>query len=348
MEIGLLIYPKAAFFVYGVKMSQKDKIEIPDQVGNENRGEIVLYQPEGEVRLEVRVENETVWLTANQMARLFNRDEKTLRKHINNVFSEEVEKDNNTHFLRVDGVKQPVAFYSLDVIISVGYRVKSASGVKFRRWANQVLKEFMLKGYAINQRKIATDLQIVDRLHEQRQLIEGQGVEIAELRNTTEKRLGEQDSRLSAVEQRIDFFVNAAQTPTGGILATGTRFDGFVLISDLVKRAKKSVVFIDPYATIEVLKFAAMRAKGVSAKIYSSRITPEFKAAADLHKKQYPELELKTMRTIHDRFLLVDDTVYHFGASFKDMGNEMTAFSVLDFVTPAEVIAKVEQNTNGK
>ena len=347
MEIGLLIYPKAGFF-YGVKMSKKDKIEIRDQVGNENRGEIVLYQPEGEVRLEVRVENETVWLTANQMARLFNRDEKTLRKHINNVFSEEVEKDNNTHFLRVDGVKQPVAFYSLDVIISVGYRVKSASGVKFRRWANQVLKEYMLKGYAINQRKISTDLQIVDRLHEQRQLIEGQGVEIAELKNATEKRLGEQDSRLSAVEQRIDFFVNAAQTPTGGILATGTRFDGFVLISDLVKRAKKSVVFIDPYATIEVLKFAAMRAKGVSAKIYSSRITPEFKAAADLHKKQYPELELKTMRTIHDRFLLVDDTVYHFGASFKDMGNEMTAFSVLDFVTPAEVIAKVEQNTKGK
>ena len=329
-------------------MSKKDKNEIRDQVGNENRGEIVLYQPEGEVRLEVRVENETVWLTANQMARLFNRDEKTLRKHINNVFSEEVEKDNNTHFLRVDGVKQPVAFYSLDVIISVGYRVKSASGVKFRRWANQVLKEYMLKGYAINQRKISTDLQIEDRLHEQRQLIEGQGVEIAEFRNTTEKRLGEQDSRLSAVEQRIDFFVNAAQTPTGGILATGMRFDGFVLIADLVKTAKKSVVFIDPFATVEVLKFAAMRAKGVSAKIYSSRITPEFKAAADLHKKQYPELELKTMRTIHDRFLLVDDTVYHFGASFKDMGNEMTAFSVLDFVTPAEVIVKVEQNTKGK
>lgn len=328
-------------------MSKKDKIEIPDQVGNDNRGEIVLYQPEGEVRLEVRVENETVWLSANQMARLFNRDEKTLRKHINNVFSEEVEKDNNTHFLRVVGVKQPVAFYSLDVIISVGYRVKSASGVKFRRWANQVLKEYMLKGYAINQRKLSTDLQIVDRLHEQRQLIEGQGTEIAELRDATEKRLGEQDSRLSAVEQRIDFFVNAAQTPTGGILATGTRFDGFVLIADLVNTAKKSVVFIDPFATVEVLKFAAMRAKGVSATIYSPRITPEFKAAANLHKKQYPNLELKAMRTIHDRFLLVDDTVYHFGASFKDMGNEMTAFSVLDFVTPEEVIEKVRESTKG-
>ena len=336
-------------------MSKRDKIEIPDQVGNENRGEIVLYQPEGEVRLEVRVENETVWLTQAQMAELFDVQRQAITKHIRNIFdSHELEEPSTSSILELvqkEGrrvVKRPVTLYNLDMIISVGFRVNTQRGIKFRRWANQVLKEYMLKGYAINQRKFSTDLQIEDRLHEQRQLIEGQGVEIAEFRNTTEKRLGEQDSRLSAVEQRIDFFVNAAQTPTGGILATGTRFDGFVLIADLVKTAKKSVVFIDPFATVEVLKFAAMRAKGVSATIYSPRITPEFRAAADLHKKQYPGLELKTMRTIHDRFLLVDDTVYHFGASFKDMGNEMTAFSVLDFVTPAEVIAKVEQNTKGK
>lgn len=259
----------------------------------------MLYQPEGEVRLEVRVENETVWLTQAQMAKLFNKDQSVIARHIKNVFKErELQQEGNMQILHNTLSKfKPTAIYSLDVIISVGYRVRSFRGTQFRRWANQVLKEYMLKGYAINQRKMATDLQIVDRLHEQRQLIEGQGVEIAELRN-------------------------AAQTPTGGILATGTRFDGFVLISDLVKRAKKSAVFIDPYATIEVLKFAAMRAKGVSAKIYSPRITPEFNAAAELHKKQYPGLELKTMRTIHDRFLLVDDTVYHFGASFKDMGNE--------------------------
>ena len=112
----------------------------------------------------------------------------------------------------------------------------------------------------------------------------------------------------------------------------------------MVKSAKRSVVFIDPFATVDVLKFAAMRSKGISATIYSSRITPELKAAADLHKKQYPGLELKTMRTVHDRFLLIDDTVYHFGASFKDMGNEMTAYSVLNFVTPAEVIAKVSES----
>jgi hypothetical protein len=275
------------------------------------------------------------------MARLFDRDEKTLRKHINNTFLEEVERDNNTHFLRVDGVKQPVAFYSLDVIISVGYRVKSANGVKFRRWANQILKDFMLKGYAVRQRKITMDLQIADRLHEQRQLIENQQAEIVEFKGVTEK-------RLSAVEQRIDFFVKASQTPTGGILTTGTRFDGFVLIADLVKSAKRSVVFIDPYATIEVLKFAAKRAKGVKAVVYSARITPEFKAAIELHNRQYPSLEPRTMRTIHDRFLLVDDTVYHFGASFKDMGNDMTAFSVLDFITPTEVIEKIQESMKGR
>jgi hypothetical protein len=227
------------------------------------------------------------------------------------------------------------------MIISVGYRVNTQRGIRFRRWANQILKDFMLRGYAVRQSKITMDLQIADRLHEQRQLIENQQAEIVKFKGATEK-------RLSAVEQRIDFFVKASQTPTGGILTTGTRFDGFVLIADLVKSAKRSVVFIDPYATIEVLKFAAKRAKGVTAKIYSPRITKEFKEAVALHNKQYPGLELKTMRSIHDRFLLVDDSVYHFGASFKDMGNEMTAFSVLDFITPAEVIEKIQESMKGR
>ena len=310
----------------------------------EEKGEIVLYQPDGEVRLEVRVENETVWLNRQQLALLFNRDIKTVGKHITNALREECQNSVVAKFATTadDGKIYQVEHYDLDMILSVGYRVKSANGIKFRRWANQVLKDYMLKGYAVNQRKIATDLQIVDRLHEQRQLIEDQNVKI----EGVEKSIAEQDSRLSAVEQRIDFFVKASQTPTGGILATGTRFDGLVLIADLVKSAKRSVVFIDPYATIEVLKFAAMRMKGVKAVIYSPRITPEFKEAVALHKKQYPDLDLKTMRTIHDRFLLIDDTVYHYGASFKDMGNEMTAYSVLNFVTPEEVIEKVQESTN--
>jgi len=327
-------------------MTKKTEMSTPEPVGGDNKGEIVMYQPEGEVRLEVRVENETVWLNRQQLAMLFNRDIKTIGKHITNALKEECQNSVVAKFATTadDGKKYQVEHYDLDIILSVGYRVKSANGIKFRRWANQVLKDYMLKGYAVNQRKISTDLQIADRLHEQRQLIESQGTEIADVR----KSIAEQDSRLSAVEQRIDFFVNAAQAPTGGILATGTRFDGLVLIADLVKSAKRSVAFIDPFATIEVLKFAAMRAKGVQAVVYSARITPEFRAAADLHKKQYPGLDLKTMRTIHDRFLLVDDKVYHFGASFKDMGNEMTAFSVLDFVTPAEVIEKIQESMKGR
>ena len=303
----------------------------------ENKGEIVLYQPEGEVRLEVRVENETVWLTQAQIAILFGTKRPAITKHLKNIYaSQEIEEDTTCSILEHMGndSKQvyETKYYNLDAILSVGYRVNSKNATLFRRWANQVLKDYMLKGYAVNQRKNATDLQIADRLHEQRQLIEQQG-----------SRLENVDSRLSAVEQHIDFFVQSAQTPTGGILATGTRFDGFVLIADLVKTAKHSIIFIDPFATIEVLKFAAMRNKGVKAVIYSARITPEFETAKNLHNKQYPGLDLKTMRTIHDRFLLIDDTVYHFGASFKDMGNEMTAYSVLNFVTPDEVIAKVAE-----
>lgn len=314
----------------------------PDLVGGDSKGEIVLYQPEGSIQLPVRILNDTVWLTIEQMALLFGKSRSTVNEHILNAISEgEISKNESMRKIgNSDFSTKPTNFYNLDVIISVGYRVKSLQGTQFRRWANQVLKDYMLKGYAVNQRKIATDLQIADRLHEQQQLIENQGAEIADVR----KSVAEQDSRLSAVEQRIDFFVSASQTPTGGILATDSRFDGFVLIADLVKSAKRSIVFIDPFATIEVLKFAAMRAKGVAAAIYSARISPEFKKAAELHKKQYPGLGLKTMRTIHDRFLLVDDTVYHFGASFKDMGNEMTAFSVLDFITPEEVIEKIQES----
>ena len=317
------------------------------------KGEIVLYQPEGEVRLEVRMENESVWLSQMQMADLFQKDRTVIGRHIKNIYKEgELAKDitcaNFAHMGADADQTYNTTLYNLDVIISVGYRVKSIAGTRFRQWALSVLKDYMLKGYAVNQRKIATDLQIADRLHEQRRLIENQQTEIAEFKVAAEKRFDEQNSRLSAVEQHIDFFVKASQTPTSGILTTGTRFDGFVLIADLVKSAKRSVVFIDPFATIEVLKFAAMRAKGVTAKIYSPRITKEFKEAAALHNKQYPGLELKTMRTIHDRFLLVDDTVYHFGASFKDMGNEMTAFSVLDFITPAEVIEKIQESMKGR
>ena len=307
-------------------------------------GEIVLYQPEGEVRLEVRVENDTVWLTQMQMAELFHATKQNVSLHIANIFKEGELTQNRTvkEYLTVQqegkrSVSRKVLWYNLDVIISVGYRVKSIAGTRFRQWALSILKDYMLKGYVVNQRKMMTDLQIADRLHEQQQLI-----------NNQSEKLDNVDTRLTAVEKHIDFFVKAGQTPTSGILTTGTRFDGFILISDLVKAAKHSLTFIDPYATIDVLKFAAMRAKGVSATIYSARITPEFKEAVALHNKQYPGLELKTMRTVHDRFLLLDDIVYHLGASFKDMGNEMTAYIIMDSATPQQIISSIQESMKGK
>lgn len=229
------------------------------------------------------------------------------------------------------------------MIISVGYRVNSKAGVRFRRWANQVLKDHLLKGYSLNRRMLATGMELESKFVEQDKKIE---VQVARIDNQ-DSRLDVQDARIRAVENHIDFFVKSAQTPTGGVIAPNTRFDGFILIGDLVKTAKCSVIFIDPFATVEVLKFASMRAKGVVATIFSPRITPEFKEAAKLHNKQYPGLKLETMRMIHDRFLLVDDTVYHFGASFKDMGVEFSAYSVLNFVTPEEVIEKVKESTKG-
>jgi len=312
-------------------------------------GEIILYQPEGDVKLEVRIENETVWLTQAQMAKLFKVKENTITYHIQEIFeSEELEYDSTTRKIRVvrnEGkrkVARQIDFYNLDMIISIGYRVNSKTGVKFRRWASQVLKDYMLKGYAINQRLALTNLQIADRLNEQRQLINKHSTEITEFKEATTNQFETQNTRISAIEQHIDFFVKATQSSTGGIIAPNTRFDGIVLIADLVKTAKRSIVFIDPFADITVLKFAAMRANNVTATIYSARINTQMKDDAALQNKQHPGLELKSMREVHDRFLLIDDTVYHFGASFKDMGNGMSAYSVLNFITPEEVIKKVK------
>ncbi len=310
---------------------------------DEKTGEIVLYQPEGAVKLEVRVENETVWLTQAQMGKLFERERSVIAKHIGNIFKEkELDEKSNVQILHNTLSKyKPTTIYSLDVIISVGYRVKSIQGTRFRQWANQVLKDHLLKGYSLNCRMLAAGMQVESRFQEQEKQIESQKAEITEMKIS----VNSQEARIKAVENHIDFFVKAAQLPNGGVIAPNTRFDGYVLIADLVKTAKKSVVFIDPFADISVLKFAAMKAKGVSATIYSARISHQFKEEAELYKKQHPEFDLKTMRVIHDRFLLVDDTVYHFGASFKDMGAEFSAYSVLNFVTPEEVIEKVKEVT---
>ena len=171
-------------------MTKKDKMEIPGQAGNDNRGEIVLYQPEGEVKLEVRVENETVWLNRQQMSILFNRDVKTIGKHIANALKEECQNSVVAKFATTaeDGKTYQVEHYDLDLILSIGYRVKSSNGVKFRRWANQVLKDYLLRGYSVNPRMMAVGMQVESRFREQ-------AAKISMVENAVQS----QESRLSAV-----------------------------------------------------------------------------------------------------------------------------------------------------
>ena len=279
------------------------------------KNEIIVYQPEGgEFHIEVRVENETVWLTQAQMAELFSKSISVISRHIANVFAEhELEEKSNLHFLQIANSDKPVKLFSLDVIISVGYRVKSYQGTQFRRWANQVLKEHLLKGFSVNQRLVSH-----------------------------ENRLENLDSRVIYLEKQVDFFVKANLPPSEGLLPAHAHWSGYEFAVQLVRSAKKDLVIIDPYANDMVLSLMAKRAEGVNATIYSARITHAMREEETRLNKQFPTVRLENMREIHDRFVIVDDVVYHVGASFKDLGNQMTAFSVLNFVTKEQVLAMVK------
>ena len=290
-------------------MSEKEALPVAE------KNEIIVYQPEGgEFHIEVRVENETVWLTQAQMAELFSKSISVISRHIANVFAEhELEEKSNLHFLQIANSDKPVKLFSLDVIISVGYRVKSYQGTQFRRWANQVLKEHLLKGFSVNQRLVSH-----------------------------ENRLENLDSRVIYLEKQVDFFVKANLPPSEGLLPAHALWSGYEFAVQLVRSAKKDLVIIDPYANDMVLSLMAKRAEGVNATIYSARITHAMREEETRLNKQFPTVRLENMREVHDRFVIVDDVVYHVGASFKDLGNQMTAFSVLNFVTKEQVLAMVK------
>ena len=290
-------------------MSEKEALPVAE------KNEIIVYQPEGgEFHIEVRVENETVWLTQAQMAELFSKSISVISRHIANVFAEhELEEKSNLHFLQIANSDKPVKLFSLDVIISVGYRVKSYQGTQFRRWANQVLKEHLLKGFSVNQRLVSH-----------------------------ENRLENLDSRVIYLEKQVDFFVKANIPPSEGLLPAHAHWSGYEFAVQLVRSAKKDLVIIDPYANDMVLSLMAKRAEGVNATIYSARITHAMREEETRLNKQFPTVRLENMREVHDRFVIVDDVVYHVGASFKDLGNQMTAFSVLNFVTKEQVLVMVK------
>lgn len=277
------------------------------------QGEIILYQPDEIIKLEVHLKNETVWLSIEEMSQLFGRDISVIGKHIRNIFKEEeLVKDSvwaKFAYTAADGKTYQVDYYNLDVIISVGYRVKSKQGTRFRQWANQVLKEYILKGHAINS-------------YPHRRI---------------EEKLSEHDRRIRDLADKVEFFVRTSLPPVEGVFFNGQIFDAYKFAIDLIKSAQQSIVLIDNYVDETVLLMLSKRRTDVTATIYTQRIMPQMQLDLEKHNSQYPPVEVKTYRDCHDRFLLIDSQeVYHIGASMKDLGKKMFAFSRLSI--PATVI----------
>ena len=274
-------------------------------------GEIVMYQPDETIRLEVRMDHETVWLNRQQMAALFDRDIKTIGKHINNALREELR---NLSTVAKFAIVQPegkrmisrlVEFYNLDMVLSVGYRVKSQKGILFRKWANSVLKEYLLKGYAIN------------------------------------KRMELLEQRVTRTEEKIDFFVRTSLPPAEGIFYDGQIFDAYRFVADLVRKAKRTIILIDNYVDDTVLSLLDKRQEGVEAIVYTKSVSEQLQLDIKRHNEQYTPIEVKLFNKAHDRFLLIDDEVYHIGASIKDLGKKWFAFTLMHDIKAAELINKM-------
>ena len=272
----------------------------------EQKSEIIVYQPNDMLNLEVRVENDSVWLTQSQMSELFQRDRSVITKHINNVFKEkELDEGRNVQFLHIANSDKPIKLFSLDVIISVGYRVKSNRGTQFRIWANQILKDYLLRGYAINTRLEAFEQRV-------------------------DKELFVHEQRIRKNEEQIGFFIRSALPPVEGVFCDGQIFDAYVFASQLVKSAKSRVVLIDNYIDESVLLLLSKRNENVAATIITRQAGQMLKQDLAKHNAQYLTIDVKVTDRVHDRFLVIDDNVYHIGASLKDLGKKLFAFSKME------------------
>ena len=274
--------------------------------------EIVLYQPNEQMSLEVKLENETVWLTQQQIADLFGVKRPAVTKHLGNIFREgELDITSVSSILEhtaADGKIYSTQFYNLDAILSVGYRVNSKNATLFRRWANQVLKEYMLRGYAVNQR-------------------------IVYVEEYFDKRLRAHEQRIENVEQKIDFFVRTSLPPHQGIFYDGQIFDAYTFINDRIREATTRIILIDNYIDDSVLTILSKRADKVAATIYTKKPTAQLQLDIQKHNAQYPPISVIEFDRSHDRFLCIDETVYHLGASIKDLGKKWFAFNRMEMPT---------------
>ena len=286
---------------------------VKKDIGGNAEAEVVLYQPDSSIHIEVLVEGETVWLTTQQMALLFNRDDSNIRRHIINIFRDgELQQENNVHFLHVNGVKKPVPYYNLDVIISVGYRVHSPQGVAFRIWATRIIKQYLLHGFAIRQ-------------------------QFADIQRQIDIRLEEHSSRMLMIEktqarqqEQLDFFVRTNQPPHEGVVFEGHLLEGREVAECLIKSAKREIVLIDTYVGADTFHILEAREAGVAATIYTEKTGVNIQTLqADLEREYGVGRHIEVMKyrtSFHDRFLIVDEDVYHIGASLKDLGKRLFAF----------------------
>ena len=275
-------------------------------------GEIVMYHPDETIRLEVRVENETVWLTQQQIADLFQSSRTNVVEHVMHIYEDEELEESSTcrkfRQVRKEGkrtVSRVVPMYNLDMIISVGYRINSKRGVKFRQWANRILKEYMLNGYSVN------------------------------------RRFETIEQRLTAAEDKIDFFVRSSLPPVEGIFYDGQIFDAYVQIVSLIKQARRSIVLVDNYVDETTLTMLSKRNANVSATIYTKQTAEQFRLDVQRHNQQYPPIAVNICQRNHDRFLIIDDVVYIIGASLKDAGKKLFAYIKMQETSADELLSRI-------
>ncbi len=285
---------------------------------NEVQGEVIFYQPDNTMRLEVRLEDETVWLTQQQMVTLFQSyDQGELEQEATVRNFRTVRKEGNRM------VNRTLTYYNLDTIISVGFRVNTKRGIMFRQWANRTLKEYLLRGYAFHQQMIAMQRQIDVRLEEQNE------------------RLSAVENHLHEHDQKFDMIVKTPELPNEGVFFDGQIFDAFKLVMQLIKSAEHRIILIDNYINEEILTMFDQRANGVIASIYTARIDSAMQLAIQRHDAQYDPIPVNVFRMSHDRWLIIDDKVYHFGASLKDLGKKWFGVSLYQDITPEELLSKI-------
>ena len=288
-------------------------VELKNNIMNNidsNTGEIVMYQPDETIRLEVRMEGETVWLSQAQMAELFGTKRPAITKHLNNIYKCGELKEESTcsilEHMGNDGKQlYTTRYYNLDAIISVGFRVNTKRGIEFRQWANQVLKDYLLKGYVVNQRISVLEHQVAD------------------------------------LTEKVNFFVRSSLPPVEGIFFDGQIFDAYVQIVNLIKQAKHSVVLIDNYIDETTLTMLSKRDANVSATIYTRQLSNQQQLDITRHNQQYPPITVNLCQRNHDRFLIIDDVVYLFGASLKDAGKKLFAYIKMQETPAAELLNNI-------